>query len=290
MLDDDFIPRDLQENIMSVNVSDGHERDGYSIYLDSGNYENDLQVVQDTQLDVDNNSPPITSSVPININGERPRQAPLGCLAQCDLRSISTVPPNAHMGVPTRNSETSAIAQYPVSRPFPWSTGITLLVIHSYEPAWKDNGFCSGPTQEILRSKAAVPYHGSGIYSSAAAARRVMAGAPRALPQPLPQWDTGMCDGFNLSDPELGIQPRTAVIMRTWLSKRCMDDDLHFIRAMIMELALHSGGEYEVVLLVDCKDTELPNSMEPPLPWTNPRQSIRLENWASSPSFSTRRY
>ena len=55
-LDDDFIPPDLQENIMSVDVSDGHERDVYSIYLDSGNYENDLQVVQDTQLDMDNNS------------------------------------------------------------------------------------------------------------------------------------------------------------------------------------------------------------------------------------------
>ncbi|KAJ6113664.1 hypothetical protein N7523_006981 [Penicillium sp. IBT 18751x] len=96
-LDDDFIPRDLPENIMSVDVSDGHERDGYSIYLDSGNYENDLQVVNDTQLDVDNNSPLITGSVPITINGERPRQAPLGCLARCDLRSISTIPHNAHM-------------------------------------------------------------------------------------------------------------------------------------------------------------------------------------------------
>lgn len=76
------------------------------------------------------------------------------------------------------------------------------------------------------------------------------------------QWDTDMRDEFNLSDPEPGIQPRTAVIMRTWLSKRYTDDDLHFIRAIIMELALHSGGEYEVVLLVDCKDTELPNSMD----------------------------
>ncbi|KAJ5192043.1 uncharacterized protein N7498_011028 [Penicillium cinerascens] len=76
------------------------------------------------------------------------------------------------------------------------------------------------------------------------------------------QWDTDMRDEFNLSDPEPRIQPRTAVIMRTWLSKRYTDDDLHFIRAIIMELALHSGGEYEVVLLVDCKDTELPNSMD----------------------------
>ena len=76
------------------------------------------------------------------------------------------------------------------------------------------------------------------------------------------RWDTDIYDEFSLSDPEPGIQPRTAVIMRTWLSKRYTNDDLHFIRAMIMELALHSGGEYEVVLLVDCKDTELPNSMD----------------------------
>lgn len=76
------------------------------------------------------------------------------------------------------------------------------------------------------------------------------------------RWDTDIDDEFDLSDPEPGIQPRTAVILRTWLSKRYTDDDLHYIRAMIMELALHSGGEYEVVLLVDCKDTELPNSMD----------------------------
>ena len=31
---------------------------------------------------------------------------------------------------------------------------------------------------------------------------------------------------------------------------------------MITELALHSGGDCEVVLLVDCKGTELPNSMD----------------------------
>ncbi|KAJ5602245.1 hypothetical protein N7510_011779 [Penicillium lagena] len=73
------------------------------------------------------------------------------------------------------------------------------------------------------------------------------------------RWDMAIHDELDLSDPEPGIRPRTAVIMRTWLSKRYTEDDLHYIRAMIMELALHSGGEYEVILLVDCKGTHLPN-------------------------------
>jgi hypothetical protein len=39
--DDDFIPADLQENIISVDQPDGHEREGYSVHLDTGNYENE---------------------------------------------------------------------------------------------------------------------------------------------------------------------------------------------------------------------------------------------------------
>lgn len=51
---------------------------------------------------------------------------------------------------------------------------------------------------------------------------------------------------------------RTAVILRTWLDRKYTEDDLHFIRSMITELSLLSGGEYEVVILVDAKDTKLP--------------------------------
>ncbi|KAJ5195491.1 uncharacterized protein N7498_008929 [Penicillium cinerascens] len=69
--DDDFIPPDLEENIISVDLPDGHEREGYSIHLDSGNHENDLQAAQDTELDVDNNVPLMTRSVSTDINGER---------------------------------------------------------------------------------------------------------------------------------------------------------------------------------------------------------------------------
>jgi hypothetical protein len=52
---------------------------------------------------------------------------------------------------------------------------------------------------------------------------------------------------------------RTAVILRTWLDREYTENDLHHIRSMITELSLLSGAEYEVILLVDAKDTELPH-------------------------------
>lgn len=52
---------------------------------------------------------------------------------------------------------------------------------------------------------------------------------------------------------------RTAVVLRTWIDREYTEDDLHFIRSMITELSLLPGGEYEVILLVDAKDTELPH-------------------------------
>ena len=92
-LDDDFISPDLQENIMSVDVSDGHEHDVYSIYLESGNYENDLQVVQDTQLDMDNNSQLMTGSVSIILTvNDTPDRHPFNALLSVisDRSALST--------------------------------------------------------------------------------------------------------------------------------------------------------------------------------------------------------
>lgn len=51
---------------------------------------------------------------------------------------------------------------------------------------------------------------------------------------------------------------RTAVILRSWIDKKYTEDDLHYIRSMVTELSLLSGAEYEVILLVDAKTTELP--------------------------------
>ncbi len=54
-----------------------------------------------------------------------------------------------------------------------------------------------------------------------------------------------------------GIQecePRTAVLIRTYTSKEYTDDDKQNIRALVSELALRSGGEYQVFLLVHVKE------------------------------------
>lgn len=39
-------------------------------------------------------------------------------------------------------------------------------------------------------------------------------------------------------------------------------NDIHNIRAMIMELSLLSGAEYEAILLIDTKDEVLPDQMD----------------------------
>jgi Protein of unknown function (DUF3405) len=51
---------------------------------------------------------------------------------------------------------------------------------------------------------------------------------------------------------------RTAVLLRTWEGYEYSQNDLMTIRAMITELALHTGGEYEVFLLVNVKDRSQP--------------------------------
>jgi hypothetical protein len=53
-------------------------------------------------------------------------------------------------------------------------------------------------------------------------------------------------------------EPRTAVILRSWIGMQYTEPDLFNIRSMIMELSLYSGGEYEVILLIDCQDQALP--------------------------------
>ncbi|KAI3287700.1 hypothetical protein DTO002I6_7666 [Penicillium roqueforti] len=55
------------------------------------------------------------------------------------------------------------------------------------------------------------------------------------------------------------LKSRTAVVLRTWLGREYTEDDFYYIRSMIMELSLLSGAEYEVVLLVDAKDIDLPH-------------------------------
>ena len=48
--------------------------------------------------------------------------------------------------------------------------------------------------------------------------------------------------------------PRTAVVIRTWDDFEYKEEDMLHLRAMISELSLGSGGEYDVHLLVQVKD------------------------------------
>ncbi|KAK4862480.1 hypothetical protein LT330_002613 [Penicillium expansum] len=55
---------------------------------------------------------------------------------------------------------------------------------------------------------------------------------------------------------------RTAVILRSTIDMKYTTNDIHNIRAMVMELSLLSGAEYEVILLIDAKDEMLPEPMD----------------------------
>jgi hypothetical protein len=54
------------------------------------------------------------------------------------------------------------------------------------------------------------------------------------------------------------FQSRTAVLIRTWEGYDYHENDIMSIRAMITELSLQSGGEFQVFLLVNVKDRSEP--------------------------------
>jgi hypothetical protein len=56
-----------------------------------------------------------------------------------------------------------------------------------------------------------------------------------------------------------GSRKRTAVLLRSWRGMKYTENDLQNIRALITELSLFSGAEYEVFLLIDYQDKSLPN-------------------------------
>jgi len=68
---DDFIPPELQDSIICLHDADHHEREGYTVNLSSGNYENDLQAAEDDTLHSGHDVPLMTGSVATDINGER---------------------------------------------------------------------------------------------------------------------------------------------------------------------------------------------------------------------------
>ena len=63
--------------------------------------------------------------------------------------------------------------------------------------------------------------------------------------------------GSEIPHPDLPAEERSAVLIRTYLGKEYSENDLHVIRSMVMELALQTGGEFEVVLILLVNDESL---------------------------------
>ncbi len=68
---EEFIPPEIADNITCVENPDHHEREGYIVSLESGNYENDFQAAQDEVIETDDQNPLLTSSVYTDVNQER---------------------------------------------------------------------------------------------------------------------------------------------------------------------------------------------------------------------------
>ncbi|KAJ5742359.1 uncharacterized protein N7511_011545 [Penicillium nucicola] len=79
---DEFIPPELQDNIIHLDKSDHQEREGYTVDLAQGNYENDLQAAQNESVDSNDCGLFLTGSVSTDINGERQNS---------DLRMLHTL-------------------------------------------------------------------------------------------------------------------------------------------------------------------------------------------------------
>lgn len=60
------------------------------------------------------------------------------------------------------------------------------------------------------------------------------------------------------ADPEKKMKQRSAYILRTWTGYEYTDYQLLALRAMINELSIKSGGEYDVHFLVHVKDNTIP--------------------------------
>jgi hypothetical protein len=67
----EFIPPEIADNVICLQNPDHHEREGYTVSLENGNYENELQAAQDRAFAFDENDPLLSGSVYTDINGER---------------------------------------------------------------------------------------------------------------------------------------------------------------------------------------------------------------------------
>jgi hypothetical protein len=99
---DDFIPPELRDSIICLDEADHHEREGYTVRLQTGNYENDLQAAQDGALDPSGSGPLITGSVCTDINGER--QDPNVCALEALLDVVANRPAPSGVDASSRES------------------------------------------------------------------------------------------------------------------------------------------------------------------------------------------
>lgn len=70
----------------------------------------------------------------------------------------------------------------------------------------------------------------------------------------LPNDESQKSMSYRLWKSRQNYKQRTAVVLRTWESNEWTVDTMQYIRSMIMELSLHSGAEYEVIIMVEIKD------------------------------------
>lgn len=54
------------------------------------------------------------------------------------------------------------------------------------------------------------------------------------------------------------LLPRTAVLLRTWWNREYSEEDIIYLRSLITELSLLSGGEYTVQFLIHVRDDNVP--------------------------------
>lgn len=70
----------------------------------------------------------------------------------------------------------------------------------------------------------------------------------------LPDDESQQRKSYRLWKSEQKYKQRTAIVLRTEESNEWTIDTMQYIRSMIMELSLHSGAEYEVIIMIEVKD------------------------------------
>ncbi len=65
-------------------------------------------------------------------------------------------------------------------------------------------------------------------------------------------------DGSSSQPDKITKLPRSAVVIRTWWDYSFTTEDILYLRSMIAELSLNSGGEYTVHFLIQVKDDNAP--------------------------------